>query len=266
MSVLSVCVEMLFNRLDFCERLKAVAAAGLSAAEIWSFAGRSTQELKSAVDKSGVLLSAMCVSTRNSRLAESYSRRALLCDDSPEVFAEIVGESLEEAHKLGVGRLIVTTGQLRDDISAGRQRENLVRSLAGSAKLFEQAGVTAVLEPLNTKRDHKGYFLPSSDEAFAVLREVSSPNVKLLFDVYHQQITEGDLITNITENIGLIGHFHIADNPGRHEPGTGEINYKNVFAAIASTGYSGFLGLEFTPLADDVQALEAVKKILEASK
>lgn len=266
MTVLSVCVETLFCRLDFSERLKAVADAGLTAAEIWSFAGRSTEEMKNAVDESGVCLSAMCVSTRNSRLAESYSRSALLCDDSPEIFAEVVGESLEEARALGVGRLIVTTGQLRNDISAERQRENVVRSLASSAKLFEEAGVTAVLEPLNTKRDHKGYFLPSSSEAFSILREVASPNVKLLFDVYHQQITEGDLITNITQNAELIGHFHIADNPGRHEPGTGEINYKNVFAAIASSGYSGFLGLEFSPLADDAQALEAVKKILEESK
>ena len=91
--------------------------------------------------------------------------------------------------------------------------------------------------------------------------EVGSPAVKLLFDIYHQQITEGNLIENISRNIAKIGHFHVADVPGRHEPGTGEINYRNVFRAIAGKGYDGFLGLEMWPTGDHVAAVKETMAI-----
>jgi hydroxypyruvate isomerase len=121
-----------------------------------------------------------------------------------------------------------------------------------------------VLEPLNTLKDHRGYFLASSYEAFEIIEEVGSPAVKVLYDIYHQQITEGNLIPTITENIGLIGHFHVADVPGRHQPGTGEINYKNVFAAIDGSGYNRYVGLEYGPTvatADTIKTTAAFAKI-----
>jgi hydroxypyruvate isomerase len=92
--------------------------------------------------------------------------------------------------------------------------------------------------------DHKGYFLTRTDQTMTILEAVNSPNVKMLFDIYHQQITEGNVIRNITKNIDRIGHFHVADNPGRKEPGTGELNYKNIFKAIATTNYKDFVALE----------------------
>ncbi|MBR5261383.1 MAG: TIM barrel protein, partial [Oscillospiraceae bacterium] len=101
--------------------------------------------------------------------------------------------------------------------------------------------------PLNVKVDHPGYYLTSSAEAFELVREAGSPNVKVVFDIYHQQISEGNIIPNIRKNIGLIGHFHAADNPGRMEPGTGELNYRKIFAEIDSLGYRGFVGLEYKP-------------------
>ena len=104
--------------------------------------------------------------------------------------------------------------------------------------------MTIVLEPLNILVDHMGYYLVTSKEGFDVIREVNSPNVKLLFDVYHQQTSEGNLISNIRNNIDLIGHIHLGDVPGRKEPGTGEINYRNVFKAICESGYTGYCALE----------------------
>jgi hydroxypyruvate isomerase len=142
------------------------------------------------------------------------------------------------------------------------QRANIVAALKAGAPIAEEAGVTLVLEPLNVLVNHKGYYLATSAEAFDILREVDSPNVKLLFDIYHQQITEGNLIANITANIGLIGHFHAADNPGRNELGTGEINYANVFKAIAATGYAGYVGLEYLPLADPAETLRGALRLL----
>jgi len=109
--------------------------------------------------------------------------------------------------------------------------------------------------------DHAGYYLSTSEEGFQILDEVGSPRVKLLFDIYHQQITEGDLISRITSNISKIGHFHVADVPGRMEPGTGEINYVNVFKAIAATDYADHVGLEFRCSGTPEAALAQVRQI-----
>jgi len=155
---------------------------------------------------------------------------------------------------------IVTTG---NEMSLPRsvQHEAIVAGLKGVAAEAEAQEITLVLEPLNILVDHKGYYLATSDEGLQILREVGSPRVKLLYDIYHQQITEGNLIQRITSSIDLIGHFHCADVPGRYEPGTGEINYVNVFRAIAETGYDGYIGLEFRPTGDHADALQATKRI-----
>jgi hydroxypyruvate isomerase len=118
-----------------------------------------------------------------------------------------------------------------------------------------------VLEPLNTKVDHAGYYLQTAKEGFEILDEVASPAVKMLFDIYHHQIMEGNVIQDITKNISKIAHFHVADVPGRHEPGTGEINYANVFRAIAGSGYQGFVGLEFKPSKSAEETLKDVLKL-----
>ena len=124
--------------------------------------------------------------------------------------------------------------------------------------MAEEAEVTLVLEPLNILVDHPGYFLTSSREGFEIVEQVDSSAVKLLYDIYHQQITEGSLIATITSHIELIGHFHAADVPGRHEPGSGEINYANVLAAVDEAGYEGFIGLEYAPTAGTPQTLEHI--------
>jgi hydroxypyruvate isomerase len=101
-----------------------------------------------------------------------------------------------------------------------------------------------VHEPLNVLVNHAGYFLVTTEEAVRMIKAVDSPNCKILFDIYHQQISEGNVIRNLTENIDLIGHFHIGDNPGRNQPGTGELNYTNIFKAIEKTGYDRWLAFE----------------------
>ena len=114
--------------------------------------------------------------------------------------------------------------------------------------LLEREGITLLVEPLNTLVNHPGYFLASSEEAFDIVKQVGSQYVKVLFDIYHQQITEGHLIANIRENITWIGHFHAAGNPGRHELSNGELNYEQIFKAIDETGFTGYIGLEYFPL------------------
>jgi hydroxypyruvate isomerase len=118
------------------------------------------------------------------------------------------------------------------------------------------------VEPLNIRVDHAGYFLSRSDEAFAIIDQVGSPQVKVLFDIYHQQITEGDLIRRIRANIGAIGHFHAAGSPGRHELDDGEIDYPKIFEAISSLGFEGDIAMEYFP----VQApLIGLKKLMSTA-
>lgn len=176
-------------------------------------------------------------------------------------FIKGVKTSVETAHKLECPTLLVTVGNELEGVPRKKQHESIVEGLREASKIAEKASVTLALEPLNVLVDHKGYYLYSSAEGFEILREVNSSNVKLLYDIYHQQITEGNLIDTITKNIGSIAHFHVGDVPGRHEPGTGEINYANVFKKIDEAGYRGYVSLEFRPLKDPKEALEKVKKL-----
>jgi len=153
--------------------------------------------------------------------------------------------SLANAKKLGAKCIIAATGQELEGVSRAAQHESIVEGLKEAAEIMEGTGVFIALEPLNKLVNHKGYYLDKSDEAFEIVRKVDSPNVKILFDIYHQQISEGNLITNITQNIDLICHFHMAGNPGRNEPYLGEINYPEIFKAIEKAGYEGYVGLEY---------------------
>lgn len=254
----SVCIEMVFNDLPLCERFFKVKNAGIDVAEIWGWANRDISQMKDAIEQSCVSLSSMCVGTKDKALADKYAETPIVADDSSGIFCEIAHCSVKAAKELGVKNLIVTTGQERADISRERQHTNIVSALLKAAPIFEDNGITAVVEPLNVLEDHKGYYLSSSAQAADILKEVGSKNVKMLFDVYHQQITEGNIINNINRYIDLIGHFHIADNPGRHEPGTGELNYSMIIKAIENTGYDGYIGLEFSPTDSHADALKTV--------
>jgi hydroxypyruvate isomerase len=118
--------------------------------------------------------------------------------------------------------------------------------------------VVAVVEPLNSKVDHQGYFLDHGAEAFALIEAIGHPALRVLFDIYHMQIMDGDIIATIEAHAPAIAHFHVADVPGRHEPGTGELNYANIFRRIDATGYGGFVGLEYRPSGDHAASLAQV--------
>lgn len=247
---LSACIEMLFNNLDILDRPAAVAEVGLPGLEFWGWKNKDMEAIKGKADAAGVQIAAFCI----------VADAPLVNPDTTATWIEGARESILLAKGLGVPTLITTTGQ-EMDICRKAQHDAIVAGLKGIAPFAEEHGLTIVLEPLNVLVDHKGYFLVTSDEGFEILDEVGSPNVKLLFDIYHQQISEGNLIARITGNIDKIGHFHVADVPGRFEPGTGEINYKNVFAKIAETDYAGFVGLEFRPTGCPAAALRQVKEI-----
>jgi hydroxypyruvate isomerase len=180
-----------------------------------------------------------------------------------EEFVRQMSLATEAARKVGTTQLVTLTGNELGGMPRSEQMTNAVAALREVAPTLEKNGVTAIVEILNTYVDHSGYFLYYVRDGAELIDRVGSPNVKLLFDIYHVQIMEGNLIENIRNNIDRIGHFHIGDVPGRHEPGTGEINYRNVFKAIYELGdrFKGSAALEYGPLAPLEQDLADMRKM-----
>ena len=252
---LSACIEAVFTKVPFEQRLDQVKAAGLTVFEFWGWRNHDLEALARKKEETGLELAAFSGETGGS----------LVAPGSKEKFVPALKDSIGAATKLGCRRLIVTVGNERQDIPRSEQHKNIVEALKAGAPLVEAAGITLVMEPLNVLVNHKGYYLATSAEGFQILDQVGSPNVQLLFDIYHQQITEGNLIQNITQNIRKIGHFHVADVPGRHQPGTGEINYGNVFRSIIKAGYTGFVGLEMWPTVDHATAVKETLALFNES-
>lgn len=180
-----------------------------------------------------------------------------------EGFLRELNLSIEAAKNVDCKRLVVLTGNELGGLPRAEQMANAVSVLREAAPILEKNGRTAVVEVLNTYVDHAGYFLYYVRDGAELVDRVGSPHVKILFDVYHVQIMEGNLINNIRSNIDRIGHFHVGDVPGRHEPGTGEINYRNVFKVIYDLGdrYQGFVAPEYSSLAPVQENLAAVRKL-----
>jgi hydroxypyruvate isomerase len=248
---LSVCIEMIFKELPFLDRIDAVSRAGFDAFEFWGWRSKDVVGILKKKERNGLTVSAFGVDPVG-RIVDPSTR---------STFISGVKDSIKIAHKLDCSRIIVTTGAEIAGVGRDVQHKSIIESLKEATKLVEKTDITLVLEPLNILIDHKGYFLYSSQEGFEIVREVNSPNIKLLYDIYHQQITEGNLINTIMNNINSIGHFHSGDVPGRHEFGTGEINYYNVIRRIDELNYDGFIGLEFIPFKDSKDALQKVKEI-----
>jgi hydroxypyruvate isomerase len=234
--IYSVSVEAVFRSsgLSFLDAVRRSGELGYGAVEFWGWTDKDLEGLRTIKDELGLRIGSFC--SKHGNLVDPNER---------ERFVEGVRESVEAARRLECPNLIVTVGQALQEIPRERQRQSIVEGLKAAAPILEASGVTAVVEPLNTLVDHRGYFLEKSGEAFAIVDEVDSPRVKVLYDIYHQQISEGNLIPTIEANIERIGYFHIADHPGRGEIGSGEIHYRNVLEAIRKTGYDGFVGLEY---------------------
>ena len=160
-----------------------------------------------------------------------------------EEFLGDIRKAIPVAQRVGAKWMTVVPGHLDLQLSMGYQTANVVEALKQASALLEPHGITMVLEPLNF-RNHPGMFLHGSPQAYEVCKAVGSPSCKILFDIYHQQIQEGNLIPNMEACWDEIAYIQIGDNPGRNEPTTGEINYRNVFKFIHGKGYTGVLGME----------------------
>jgi len=170
-------------------------------------------------------------------------------------FLADIRRAITAAKKLDCPRIILMSGDELKGVPRASQYASLVEGLKRGGEIAARENVTLILEPLNSLVNHAGYFLSSGVEGLKAVREADNPHVKLLFDIYHQQVQEGNIIDTFSKNIQHIAVFHVADCPGRHDPGTGELHYENIYRAIAKAGFQGHIAMEYLPVGEQVASL-----------
>jgi hydroxypyruvate isomerase len=257
----SICLEMTYPELEFAARAVRVRDKGFSAVEFWAWTDKDLAALER------LAAQGLAVATF------SGQRKGSLLD--PEDWGSYRAEveaAIPVARRLGCDRLMLLTQELSPDGSGRRapphlgpreQRSNVVRGLRALAPVAEREGITLLLEPLNTRVDHPGYFLDSAREGFAIVQEVGSPRIRLLYDIYHMEVMRRNSTELLLAHLPLVGHIHIADVPGRHEPGTGELDFVKILRAVGEQGYDGAVGFEFSPRAGSDEALDRILELRE---
>lgn len=234
-------LSFLFGEHEFLDRFGAAARAGFSGVECHFPYAHDKAALTEVVMTSGVEMVLFNLPAGDWEAGE----RGIACQpDRKAEFQDGVGLAIEYAEALGCTRLNCLAGIPAGDCD--KAIETLIDNLAFAAAVTQRAGIRLLLEPLNT-RDTPGFLIATTREAMQVIDAVGSKNLFLQYDVYHAQRMEGELAATIERLLPRIGHIQIADNPGRHEPGTGEIHYPFLFRRLAELGYAGWIGCEYRP-------------------
>ena len=173
-----------------------------------------------------------------------------------EAFIKDVGHSIEWAKRLDVPQVILMSGNEQPGMTHEAQYASMVESGKRAAQMGADGGVTMVLENLNSKVNHPGYFLTSARESLEAVKEIDSPHLRMLFDIYHEQVQHGNPIPLVVEAEPYVNIYHVADAPGRHDPGTGEMKWDDIYKAIGKTEYAGYITLEYLPEGDEVESLK----------
>jgi hydroxypyruvate isomerase len=245
----AVNVEMWFNRLPFLDRLRASAKLGFPAVEFWPWEGK---DIAAIADLSKELNLAIAQFT-----AWGFEP-GMNNPKNHQRFVESIHKGCEVAKQLDCKLMTVVGGNDQPGMSQEQMHENIIVALKKVAPIAEREEVTLILEPMNIRVDHKGHCLYGSEKAVMICRAVDSPRVKINWDLYHMQISEGDLCGRLKDGFDQVGYLQVADNPGRHEPGTGEVHYNRVLKQAKELGYTGFVGLECNPLEGEEKAAERV--------
>ncbi len=236
-------LSMLFTEVDFLDRFQAAAEAGFKGVEYLFPYDFEAAEIKRRLDDNGLTQVLFNLPAGDWAAGE----RGIACHpDRVEEFRAGVDRAIAYARVLGNTQVNCLAGIQPEGVSDAEARQTLVENLRFAADKLADAGILLVAEPINT-RDIPGFFLNRTEQALAIFDEVGSDNLKLQYDIYHMQIMEGDLAPTIETHFDRIAHVQIADNPGRHEPGTGEINYPFLFAHLDRLGYQGWIGAEYKP-------------------
>ena len=244
-------LTMMFNEHPFLDRFAAAAKAGFEAVEFLFPYDHPAAEIRARLDDNGLTQVLFNMPPGDWPMGE----RGLACLPGRQAeFRDGVKRALDYAGVLGTKRLHCMAGLLPAGLAMGTAASLYAVNLAWAAELAKQAGVLIVIEPIN-HRDMPGFFLNTTAQGAAIVEAVGRDRLALLFDVYHTQVTEGDVTSRMAALLPLIGHIQIADVPARNEPGTGELNWAFVFRRMDALGYDGWVGCEYRPAGDTVAGL-----------
>jgi hydroxypyruvate isomerase len=234
----AVNIEMWFGSLPFEERFAASAKLGYDAVEFWDFRSKDAAKVAAAAEKAKTQIAQFTAWGFSPGMNETKNHDAFLTQ---------LEAACKVAKQWNCQMATVVAGNDVDGMTQQQMLDNVTAALKRAAPIAEANDLMLILEPMNIRHDHKGHCLYGSENAVKICREVGSTHVKINWDLYHMQISEGDLCRRLREGFDQVGYLQLADNPGRNEPGTGEIAYTRVFQEAKALGYKGLVGLECVP-------------------
>jgi hydroxypyruvate isomerase len=264
MATIGVCLETVFTSLPVEERIRRIAAIGYQAVEFWHPEGtwnghavdlhvaKDAASLRQACQVLGIELTDFAMHAWDGSIGG--------CPVNPadrSQYLEQIRKAIEFGRAAGCHKGITLSGTVVPGRTRAQMRQSLEEALGEAAEIARQNAFVLLLEPLNTRVDHGGYYLDTFAEAVEIARTINSPNLRLLYDVYHMQIMEGNVLATIENNLEWIGHFHAAGVPGRAELFDNELDYRTIYRRIVAMGYEGGFGLEYFPKnTDHAQSLQ----------
>jgi len=245
----AVNVEMWWTKLDFIDRLRKAAEFGFPAVEFWPYQNKDIDAVASLTKELGIEIAQFTAWGFTPGMNDPANEDKVV---------EAIKEACEVAHRLNCKKMCVVAGNIQKGMTQEAMLAQVTKALKRVAPILEDNKVMAILEPMNGRVDHPGHCLYGSPDAVKICREVDSPMVKINWDLYHMQISEGDLCGRMKEGFDQIGYLQLADHPGRNEPGTGEIHYNRVLQEAQALGYKGYVGLECRQKEGELKAAQRV--------
>ena len=245
----AVNVEMWWTRLPFLDRIREAAKLGFPAIEFWPYKNKDVKKVAALTKELNIEIAQFTAWGFTPGMNNPKNEDAVV---------KKIEQSCQVAHRLRCKKMTVVAGNNQKGMTKKQMHDQVVKTLRRCAPIAEREKVMLILEPMNGRVDHPGHCLYGSPEAVDICRRVDSPYVKINWDLYHMQITEGDLCGRLREGLKQVGYLQLADHPGRHEPGTGEVHYNRVLKEAYDLGYRDFVGLECRPEKDELTAAKRV--------
>lgn len=249
----SVCLGALFPKDPALQAMEKIRRAGLSHYEFWSWWDKDMDEYLAAQRATGLTPTALC--TRFISLTDPSCRAD---------YIKGVEETVAVCKKLGCSTIISQVGKELPGVPRPAQQESIIEGLRACVPILKENDITLVIEPLNTRVNHPGYYLWQCEEAFHIVRSVGDRHVKVLVDLYHQHVMDDLDMDEIIRNLAWVGHFHMAGAPGRHEPLESDMDYPDLLCQLEQAGYKGSVGLEYFPARDAEEGLQNLCSVLHA--
>ena len=254
----SACIEPMYSEIPFLDRFQAAKDDGFEFVEFWSWTDKDLDAVKAAAEAAGIGISGFNGDAELSLIDPAQKTDYLEFLKKSVAAAQKTGARSVTIHSNGLGEGGLVINDYRD-LSDTVKLCAMFGTLMECAKIAEESGIQMNLEPLNVTTDHVGNYLQTTRMAAEMTRLIGSPKLKVLYDAYHMQLNEGSLCDNIRRYADQLGHIHVADAPGRHEPG--EINYAKVLSCLEESGYTGLIGFELIPETSTLEAVKAIMKL-----